>query len=115
MFPPAIDIIPTSLAVAYSIGKYMNKKNDESPRDILSNPSSVFLIPMASHRKAENSVAHQREVEEWPLGTFCKYNVLLRNLPLYYWMFPSAIDRLPKLSNIGGGGERWVVRTLSLV
>ena len=87
MFPPAIVIIPTSLAVAYSIGKYINKKNDESPRDILSNPSQ----------------------------TFCKYNVLLRNLPLYYWMFPSAIDRLPKLSNIGGGGERWVVRTLSLV
>ena len=26
MFPPAIDIIPTSLAVAYSIGKYTNQK-----------------------------------------------------------------------------------------
>ena len=26
MFPPAIDIIPTLLAVAYSIGKYTNKK-----------------------------------------------------------------------------------------
>ena len=26
MFPPAIDIIPTSLAVAYSIGKYTSKK-----------------------------------------------------------------------------------------
>ena len=35
MFPPAIDIIPTSLAVAYSIGKYMNKK---TLRHILSNP-----------------------------------------------------------------------------
>ena len=51
MFPPVIDIIPTSLAVAYSIGKYTNKKIDASPRDVLSNPSSVFLFPMASHRK----------------------------------------------------------------
>ena len=25
MFPPAIDIIPTSLAVAYFIGKYTNQ------------------------------------------------------------------------------------------
>ena len=48
MFPPAIDIIPTSLAVAYSIGKYTNKKIDVSPRDILSNPSSVFLFPLAA-------------------------------------------------------------------
>ena len=37
MFPLAIDI-PTSLAVAYSIGKYTNKKIDESLRHILSNP-----------------------------------------------------------------------------
>ena len=50
MFLPAIDIIPTSLAVAYSIGKY-TIKIDDSPRDILSNPSSVFLFPMASHGK----------------------------------------------------------------
>ena len=27
MFPPAIDIIPTSLAVVYSNGKYTNYKN----------------------------------------------------------------------------------------
>ena len=27
MFPPAIDIIPTSLAVAYSIGKYTDQKS----------------------------------------------------------------------------------------
>ena len=36
MFPPAIDIISTSLAVAYSDGKYMNKKIEVSPRDLLS-------------------------------------------------------------------------------
>ena len=108
MFPSAIDIIPTPLAVAYSIGKYTNKK-DESPSDILFNLSSVFLFPMASHGKQKSSVAHQREVEEWPVGAFCKYNVLLGNLPLYYRIFPPAIDRLPKLNYIGGGGERWVV------
>ena len=105
MFPPAIDIIPTSLAVTYSNGKY-TIKIEESPRDIFSKPSSVFLFPMASHGKIEISVAHQREVEEWPVGTFCKYNVLLGNLPLYYRMFPPVIDRLPKLTYIGGGGER---------
>ena len=54
------------------------------------------------------SEAHQREVEEWPVETFCKYNVLLGNLPLYYGMFPPAIDRILKLMHIGGGGERWV-------
>ena len=52
--------------------------------------------------------AHQREVEEWPVGTFCKYNVLLGNLPLYYQMFPPAIDRIRKLTHVAGGGEREV-------
>ena len=33
MFPPAIDIIPTSLAVVYSNGKYTNYKINESPGD----------------------------------------------------------------------------------
>ena len=33
MFPPAIDIIPTSLAVVYSYGKYRNYKINESPGD----------------------------------------------------------------------------------
>ena len=41
MFPPAIDIISTSLAVAYSDGKYTNKKIEASPRDILSNSSVI--------------------------------------------------------------------------
>ena len=61
---------------------------------------------MASHRKQKNSAAHQREVEEWLVGTFCKHNVLLGDLPLYYRMFPPAIDRLPMLTYIGGGGEQ---------
>ena len=108
MFPPAIDIIPTSLALVYSNRKYTNKKLKSHHMNILSNPSSVFLCLMASHGKAEISVAHQREVEELPVGT-CKYNVLLGNLPLHYWMFLPAIDRLPKWTYIGGGGERWVV------
>ena len=30
-------------------------------------------------------------------------------------MFPPAINRLPKLTYIGGGSERWVVGTLHLV
>ena len=33
MFPPAIDILPTSLAVVYSNGKYTNYKINESPGD----------------------------------------------------------------------------------
>ena len=45
MFPPAIDIIPTSLAVVYSNGKYMHYKNW---RVTTRWPASlVFLIPMA--------------------------------------------------------------------
>ena len=73
---------------------------------------SCFRWPAIESR---NSVAHQRAEKEWPVGTFCKYNVLLGNLPLYYRMFPPAIDRQPKLTYIGGGSERWVVGTLSLV
>ena len=78
---------------------------------------SLISIPDSDGqpKKQEKSVAHQREVKEWPVGTFCKYNVLLGNLPLYYRMFPPAIDRLPKLTYIGGGGEWWVVGTLNLV
>ena len=45
------------------------------------------------------------EAEEWQVGTFCKYNVLLGNIPYTIPMFPPAIDRLPKLTYIGGGGE----------
>ena len=41
IFPPAIDIIPTLLAVVYSNGKYTTKFN-ESPGD---QPRSVFLFP----------------------------------------------------------------------
>ena len=107
MFPPAIDIISTSLAVAYSDGKYTNKKIEASPRDILSNliSYSCFRWPAMEPRLLR---AHQKEVEEWPVGIFCKYNVLLGNLPLYYRMFPPAIDRIPKLTHVGGGGERGV-------
>ena len=49
------------------------------------------------------------------------YEYFNRNWPcykgflLYYGMFTPAIDRLPKLTYIGGGGERWVVGTLYLV
>ena len=61
---------------------------------------SCFRWPAIESKK---SVAHQREVEEWPVGTFCKYNVILGNLPLYNRMIPLAID---KLTYIGSGGER---------
>ena len=49
-------------------------------------------------------LAHQREVMECLVGTFCKYNVLpvLGNLPLNYRMFPPDIDKQPKLNLIGG-------------
>ena len=47
------------------------------------------------------------------MGTFCKYNVPLGNLPLYYRMFPPAIDRIPKLTHVIGGGEREVVGHIS--
>ena len=47
------------------------------------------------------------------MGTFCKYVVLLGNLPLYYRMFPLAIDRIPKLTHVGGGGEREVAAHIS--
>ena len=113
MFPPAIDIIPTSLPIDYSTGKYTNQKSMShyitySP---IPNQYSCFWWPAIESRK---TVAHQRQEEEWPVGIFCKYNVLLGNLPLYYRIFPPAIDRLPKLTYIGGGGERWVAKETTL-
>ena len=42
MFPPAIDIIPTLLAVVYSNGKYTELKINESPGD---QPRLVFRFP----------------------------------------------------------------------
>ena len=94
MFPPAIDIIPTSLAVAYSIGKYTNRWLTTSHT-----LQPIISIPVSDGKplKSRKTVAHQREREEWPVGTFCKYNVLLGNLPLYYRMFPPAIDRYQSL------------------
>ena len=48
MFPPAIDIISTSLAVAYSDGKYTNKKLKRH-HVTYSPTSSIFLLPLAGH------------------------------------------------------------------
>ena len=113
MFPPAIDIILTSLAVAYSIRKYTNIKS-----------MSHYITYSPTHKQyscfwwqaieKQKTVAHQREEQEWLVGTVCKYNVLLGNLPLYYRMFPLAIDKLPKLTYIGGGGEWCVVKEATL-
>ena len=52
----------------------------------------------------KQKLTHQREAVECLVGTFCKYNVLLRNLLSHYQMFTPDIDRLPKLNLIGGGG-----------
>ena len=46
MFPLAIDIIPTSLAVAYSIGKYTNKKS-MSHHVTYSQIKSLISIPVS--------------------------------------------------------------------
>ena len=47
MFPPAIDIIPTSLAVAYSIRKYMNQK-------------------LMSHHLTHSPIPRQYSCFQWP-------------------------------------------------
>ena len=47
MFPLAIDIIPTSLAVVYSIGKYTNKKS-------------------MSHHMTYYPIPHQFSFFRWP-------------------------------------------------
>ena len=47
MFPPAIDTISLSLAVAYSDKKYMNKKLKR--HHVTSFPTSVILLLMAGH------------------------------------------------------------------
>ena len=104
MFPTAIDIISTSLAVAYSDEKYTYQNWSITTWHTLQ-PRQYFLLPMTCHGN-KNLRAHQREVEEWPVATFCKYNVLLGNLPLYYRMFPPAIDRIPKLRP-GMGVQIW--------
>ena len=57
-------------------------------------------FPRAKPYKQKYRLAHQREEAECLVGTFCKYNVLLGNLPLYYRMFPPDIDRLPKLTSL---------------
>ena len=104
MFPPDIDIIPTSLAVVlYFNGRYTNKKSMSHFLLCTHNAPQSSYFRRLSHRSRK--LAHQREVVGCLVGTFCEYNVLLGNLPLNYRMFPPAIDRLPKLNLIGGGGE----------
>ena len=49
MFPPAIDIIPTPLAVAYSIGKYMNNK--ANLRELIAATGLVILLKLDSNRQ----------------------------------------------------------------
>ena len=92
-----LTIIPTSLAVAYSNGKYTKQNWSVTTWHAL---QSLVNIPASDGQpwNSEISVDHHRGVEEWPVGTFCKYNVLLGNLPLYYRMFPPAIDNQSKIT-----------------
>ena len=56
MFPPAIDIISTSLAAAYSDGKYTNEKLKRH-HVTYSSTMSVFLLPLAGHGGSLASVS----------------------------------------------------------
>ena len=98
MFPPDIDIIPTFLAVALLYRKIHESNFDESY--CLAIPKCISIPTFTGKAIGAETLAHQREEGECLVGTFCKYNILLRNLPLYYRMFPQDIDRLPKLTTL---------------
>ena len=79
-------IIPTSLAVAYSIGKYTNKKSMSHyiTYTPIPNQYSCFWWPAIESRK---TVANQKEEEEWPVGTcpIRKFTITLLNVPTGHW------------------------------
>ena len=95
--------VPTRHWYHSYIFRYTNKKLMSHFLLYTHNAPQSSYFRRLSHRSRK--LAHQREVAECLVGTFCKYNVLLGNLPLDYRMFPPDIDRQSKLNLIGGGGE----------
>ena len=81
MFPPAIDIISTSSAVAYSEGKYTNKKLKH--HHVTCSPtSSVFLPPLACHDAPLASISKIRSYTSlsvwiWPIFVHGGTTILL--------------------------------------